>query len=313
MRDEGVHVVIGREALGRAVVKELLEREKKVRVIGVTNKHTGFPHEVEEVIYDVSRNNEAKAAFKGAEVVYQCSAPPYNKWSEVFPVLTNSIIEGVSHNNAKLVMGDNMYMYGDVSRTLNESLPYKATTKKGIVRANVAIEIMKAHQKGEVEAVIGRGSDFFGPYALKSTIGRVFPSVINGKRSTVIGDPDKFHTYTFIEDFGRALVILGESDKASGQIWHVPNAQTVTTRQFLTMAYEEAGYKPRVHTVGKGMLKLGGIFNADVKEVIELFYQFEKPFIVDNSKFVETFGDCSTPFVESLAKTVSWFKTNMDK
>lgn len=310
MRNEEVHVVIGRGPLGKAVVKELLRKRKRVRVIGVTNKHTGFPKEVEEVTYNVSIKDEAKAAFKGSTVVYQCSAPPYNKWSELFPILIRGIIEGVSYNNARLVMGDNMYMYGEVSGSLNESLPYKAITKKGMARATVAKEILKAYQKGQLEATIGRGSDFFGPHAFNSTIGRVFPNIAKGKKATVIGDPDQLHTYTFIEDFAKALVILGENSQSIGQIWHVPNAQTVTTRQFLTTAYEQAGYTPKIKSIGKNILRLGGLFSSNAKEVIELLYQFEKPFIVDHRKFVETFGNCSTPLKESLKKTVSWYRSH---
>src|SRR5699024_6760038 len=112
----------------------------------------------------------------------------------------------------KLIISDNMYMYGEVSGTLKESLPYKATTKKGAVRAEVSWRLLKAHQEGKIRVTIGKGSDFFGPHVLNSAIGRVFPNIIKGKTATVAGDPDKLHTYTFIEDFAKSLVILGEND-----------------------------------------------------------------------------------------------------
>lgn len=309
MKQKESHVVIGRGPLGKAVIKELLAKEKRVRVISATSRHSKFKENIEELTYDVSQKYQAREALQGANTVYQCAGPPYSKWAEQFPHLIEGVIEGARYNNARLVVGDNLYMYGEVSDPLKESFPYKATTKKGIVRAKAAKHLLDAHYRGGVEVSIGRGSDFFGPHVLNSTIGRVFPNIIKGKKATVIGDPDQPHTYTFIEDFGKALVILGENDEAFGQVWHVPNAKTLTTRQFLAMAFEESGYKPKINAMGKNTLKLGGLFNTNAKEVTELLYQFEKPFIVDDSKFIEAFGDCSTSLKDSLRRTVSWFKT----
>lgn len=305
---DDIHVVIGRGPLGKAVSKELLAKGKTVRMIGISPRQSALGKEIEECTYDVSQKNQAREALQGAKTVYQCSGPPYSKWTEKFPDLIEGVIEGTRYNNAKLVVGDNLYMYGDVSEPLKESLPYKTATKKGIVRAKVAKRLLNDHTQGEIEMTIGRGSDFFGPHVLHSSIGRVFPNIVKGKKAAVIGNPDQPHTYTFIEDFGKALVILGENKEALGQIWHVPNAQTITTRQFLNRAYEEAGYQPRIKPIGRNLLKIGGIFNSDAREMIELLYQFEKPFIVNNNKFVKVFGDCSTPFEESLKRTVSWFK-----
>jgi hypothetical protein len=37
-------------------------------------------------------------------------------------------------------------------------------------------------------------------------------------------------------------------------------------------------------------------------------YEFEKPYIVDHSKFVRAFGDHSTPQREAVKQTVAWYK-----
>lgn len=306
----GVHVVVGRGPLGKAVVDELLAKGNTVRVIGASAGHSAFADNdgVSEETYDVSQSDQAQTAFRRAAVVYQCAGPPYHLWTERFPDFIEGIIDGAQANHTKLVVGDNLYMYGEVPEPMTELLPYRATTKKGKVRAKAAERLLKAHEAGEVEVTIGRGSDFFGPHVLHSSIGRVFPQIVNGKKATVLGDPDQLHTYTFIADFAKALVILGENEEAFGDVWHVPNAQTITTREFLTEAYRAAGYPPRIKRLGKGMLQVGGLFNRDAKEVKELFYQFEKPFIVDDAKFVKHFGDCSTTFDKALAKTVAWFQ-----
>jgi hypothetical protein len=39
-----------------------------------------------------------------------------------------------------------------------------------------------------------------------------------------------------------------------------------------------------------------------------MMYQFERPFIVDSSKFVKAFGDISTPYPEALRRTIAWYR-----
>lgn len=83
---------------------------------------------------------------------------------------------------------------------------------------------------------------------------------MKGKACTVMGNPDKKHTYTFIDDFGKALVVLSQHEDAFGRAWHVPNDATVTTREFVETAYRLAGFPANIQTMGKTMLRIGGLF-----------------------------------------------------
>jgi hypothetical protein len=58
------------------------------------------------------------------------------------------------------------------------------------------------------------------------------------------------------------------------------------------------------------MLQSVGVFNPMVREVIEMLYEFEEPFIMDSSKFTQTFGDLSTPLPQAIQATVDWFRVN---
>jgi nucleoside-diphosphate-sugar epimerase len=187
---------------------------------------------VEIVAANVAEAGEAKRACHGAAVVYHCANPPYAKWRELHPPLMEAIIEGAAAASARLVFGDNLYAYGPVDGPITEGLPYRATGPNGRTRARIAEVLLRAHEAGRVRATVGRGSDFFGPHAHLSTVGdRIFARAIApGKPALVLGYPDVPHTVTYIEDFARALVTLGERDEALGQVWHVPNPETVTMR-----------------------------------------------------------------------------------
>ena len=125
-----------------------------------------------------------------------------------------------------------------------------------------------------------------------------------------MGNPDLPHTYTYMPDIGKALVILGEAEQALGQVWHIPSAATLTTRQFLQMVGEAIGKPVRVQTAPKFLLRLLSFFNADLREVSEMIYQFEEPFIVDGSKFTQTFGHQATPLPLAMQTTVAWWRQN---
>jgi nucleoside-diphosphate-sugar epimerase len=117
-------------------------------------------------------------------------------------------------------------------------------------------ELMEAHTSGRVRVAIGRASDFFGPRGLVSAAGeQVFGRAVEGKSAQVVGDPDQPHTYTFVPDIGKGLVILGEREEALGRAWHLPNPETVTTREFVEMIFEEVGEPARVQVAPKIVLR----------------------------------------------------------
>jgi nucleoside-diphosphate-sugar epimerase len=212
-----LHVVLGAGPLGLAVARHLASRGDRVRA-AARSKPAELPEGVEVVSADVAVEAEAKQACEGATVVYHCVNPPYAKWPDLHPPLMNAIIEGAAAAGAKLVFGDNLYASGPVDGPLTEDLPYLAEGPNGRVRAQIAEMLLRAHRSGRIRATIGRASDFFGPHAHQSAVGdRVFARVIAGKTAKVLGDPDLPHTVTYIEDFGRALVTLGEHDEALGR------------------------------------------------------------------------------------------------
>lgn len=246
----------------------------------------GPPTGVELVTADLADVSEAKRACDGADVVYHCANPPYAKWPELHPPLMRAVIEGASSTGARLVFGDNLYAYGPVDGPLTEDLPYQASGPNGRTRARIAKDLMTAHEQGRIRATIGRGSDFFGPYAYQSTVGdRVFARALAGKPASVLGDPDAPHTVTYIEDFARALVTLGVHDEALGAVWHVPNAEAVTMRRFVKMVFASVGNAPALRTAPRWGLALASLFNPTIRAVREQLYQSDRAWVVDSGRF----------------------------
>ncbi len=310
----GLHVIFGNGAIGRAIANELIHRKKQVRVVNRTGNMLNPPVGIELVAADLYHPGEVRSVTKDAVVVYQCAQPAYYEWPQKFPPLQASIIEGLTGGTAKLVLVENMYMYGDTNgKILKEDLPYAAQTRKGRTRAELSRAALEAHQQGKLRVTVGRASDYFGPWGTSSAMGdRVFPPLLKGKSAQVGGRLDVPHTYTYVPDFGKALVILGEKGEADGQAWHVPNDMpAITQGEFIRRFCEEAGVEPKISTMGKFMMSIGGLFIPEARESVEMMYEFEKPFVVDSSKFEKTFGMKATPLPVALRETAAWYKQNL--
>jgi nucleoside-diphosphate-sugar epimerase len=307
------HVIFGTGAIGRAIAEELVSRGESVRMVNRSGKMEEVPAGVEVVASDLYDQAKVRDVTRGAKVVYQSAQPEYHQWVEKFPPLQKSIIEGLTGSNVKLVLVENVYMYGKMNgKALAEDLPYSAHTRKGKVRGELSNAAFAAHKEGRVRVTSARGGNFFGPWGLDSTMGeRTFYPLLHGKPAQLMGRADLPHTHTYVKDFGKALVILGEHDEADGQAWHVPNDRPEMTQAELVRLFaEEADVEPKFNTMGKLMLSLGGLFIPAAKETVEMMYEFDQPFVIDSRKFETTFDMKATPIREAIRETVAWYKSH---
>jgi nucleoside-diphosphate-sugar epimerase len=305
------HVIFGTGPMGTNIALELAARGKheQIRMINRSGKApVELPATIEVIAGNAYDPGFARAAAVGAEVVYQCAQPAYHEWEEKFPRLQAAIVEGAASNQAKLIVVENTYMYGRPSHgSLTEDLPYRPHTRKGKVRAAMSQSLLDAHRSGKVRVAMGRGSNFFGPYdPLYGDM--IFKPALAGKGVSGFGSLDVPHTWTYVPDFARALVTLGEREDALGEAWHVPNSLAVTQRQLLTMVFEAAGQQPKIGLVNKLMMRLAGLFNKSAYEMVEMMYEFEEPFIVDSSKIERAFGLHATSLRDAVNETVAWFR-----
>jgi nucleoside-diphosphate-sugar epimerase len=304
-----VNVIFGTGPLGLAVARSLASSGDQVRLVNRSGK-ADAPKGVQVVAADATDPAASRRACEGAEVVYHCATGAYGRWAEFLPPLMNGIIEGAAAANARLVYGDNLYGYGPVDGPLREDLPYRPIGPSTRARAEVATTLMNAHAAGKVRATIGRASDFYGPHVHQSKAGDlIFARALAGKPAQVVGDPDEPHTYSFIDDFAAGLVTLAQRDEALGQVWHIPNAETVTTRRFVEMVFAQAGRPARIRPAPKIAITLFALFSPSMAAVKETLYQSELPWVVDDSKFVRVFGGRPTPHERAIEQTLAWFKS----
>jgi nucleoside-diphosphate-sugar epimerase len=288
---------------------ELLRLGKRVRMVNRRGK-ADVPAGVEVVAADAYDLLSAKAAVQGAAVVYQSAQPAYHEWVEKFPALQGNILEAAASVGAKLIVTDNLYMYGDPQgQTITEALPYRAHTRKGKVRQAMAEAVMAAHQSGKVRAAIGRASDFWGPRDMVQGEQLFYPALA-GKTVNLIGDVNQPHSFTYVKDFGTALATLGTREEALGQAWIAPTSAPITFTALVKLVEKAIGQPVKYRVGGRVILSVMGLFNKNAGEIVEMLYEFEQPFVVSSRKFEEAFGIRPTPLEQAVAESVAWFRAN---
>jgi nucleoside-diphosphate-sugar epimerase len=309
---EDLHVVVGASGgIGGALVRELARRGRRVRAVNQRGD-APVPAGVERLAADVAIPDAAKAAAAGAAVVYHCAQPPYTDWPAAFPPLTEAIADGAAAAGAKLILADNLYRYGPHDGPLTEDLPAAATGPKGRVRAEMADRLLASHREGRLRVAIGRASNYYGPGGRNSVTGdRLFRAAVAGRTVRWVGRLDQPHTLSYLEDVAAGLATLGEQDRADGQAWHLPAADPLTGRQFLELVVAASGGRSRIATSSAAMTRLAGVFVPFIREVGEVLYEFQAPYLVDWSKFERAFGPVTPiPHADAVARTVTWFRND---
>lgn len=274
--------------------------------------------EAEHIAADATNTEALVKACEGASVIYHCVGLEYSftVWADIFPQTVGNCIRAAELNKALCVHADNLYCYDPlvVAKTshITTDLEYtkadhEGRYKKPFLRAQLCEMFANAEKEGRCRTVIIGASDFYGPMVMNSHLGKLFfPRLLSGKSAQFLLEADTLHSYTYIDDFSRALMVGAFNESAWGHAWHVPNADAVTTRQ---MAQIAAGENATVSVMPRYLQSLIALFMPVLKEVAEMRYLFDSDCVVD-SNFAEKFPEFGQPtsLEDGLRETIAWYK-----
>ncbi|MEV0805077.1 NAD-dependent epimerase/dehydratase family protein [Micromonospora sp. NPDC050200] len=298
-----LHVIVGSGPVGTATARLLAERGERVRV--VTRRGAGPEHPaVERVAADAADADRLTALTEGADALYNCANPAYHRWPIDWPPLAGALLTAAERTGAVLATVSNLYGYGPVDGPMTEQTLLAATGAKGRVRNKMWAEALAAHRAGRARVTEVRGSDYLGAGAMSLPM-MVLPRVLAGQRVFLPVDWDAPHTWTYIPDVARTLVVAATDARAWGRAWHVPSAPAAPMRELATRAAALAGAPaPKLTRMPYPVLWLGGLVNPFVRELRETAYQFDRPFLMDSAA-AATLGVEPTPLDRSLKETVA--------
>ncbi|MBP1134408.1 nucleoside-diphosphate-sugar epimerase [Arthrobacter sp. PvP023] len=303
-----LYVVTGAGPVGWTVAEQLASQGKRVRVL--TRSGSGPDHAlIERMSLDVSNPALLGGAFAGASAVFHCihgSAYTAAAWMRELPAAEETVLAAAGEAGAVVVFPESLYSYSRPGEVMAEDSPREAQGGKRGVRT----ALLKARAASPTNTVSVVAGDFFGPRVRTSHAGeRIVPAVLAGKRLLVIGSADQPHAFTYVPDLAAAMIRTAQTPSLWNRVWHAPTGPAVTQRQ-LAAAFAEAGGAPapKMGAVPGWLLRAMGRFSSDTRELAEMLYQFERPFVMDSRVSEAGLGLHPTPLPEAAAATVAWWR-----
>lgn len=309
--EKELHVLFGGGQVGQPLARILLGRGLRVRI--VKRSAAVVPEGAELVQGDAKDLEFCVEAARGASTIYHLMNPPYyaHIWAELLPRYMENLIAAAGRNGARFVVLDTVYMLGRPDgKPLDEDTTSRPCSRKGEVRARVSERMWEAHRCGDVRVTTGRASDFYGPGGTLTHLGDEFwRPVIAGKRGRVLVNPDAIHTYHYIPDVAAGLATLGlADDEAYGRPWMLPCAPAESLRALVARFSRALGREIRLMTIPRTVMKILALVVPFLREVDEMSYQWEEPFVIDDRRFREHFRQVPEDVERAAADTVRWAK-----
>ncbi len=307
-----LHVVTGAGPVGSTIAQQLADQGHPVRLL--TRSGSGPEHAlIERVKVDVSQPDALAEQFAGATAVYHCihgSAYRASAWRAELPAAEQAVLAAAGAAGAVVVFPESLYAYGAVDGPMTEDLPRNATRGKLGIRA----ELLRARAASSTPNVSVAASDFYGPRVKTSHAGeRLVPSLLAGKRVALIGSLNQPHSFTYVPDLARAMIMAAQTPSLWGRVLHAPTAPAVTQRELAeALALAAGAPAPRLWALPAWVLKAAGLFLVDMRELAETSYQFSKPFVLDSTHSEELLGLSATPMDVAAKETVDWWQSELN-
>ncbi len=271
---------------------------------------------VESTVADLNFIEQVNNVIENDSIVYLLIGLPYDVtiWRAQWPKVIHNTVEACKNKNAKLIFFDNVYMYGRVIGKMDEDTQVNPCSKKGEIRAKIAEYLISEIKQKNITALIARSADFYGPYALNTSIPdiMVFNNLAKGRKAQWLVNANVKHSFTFTLDCSKSLYLLAKNENAFNQIWHLPTANpALTGKEFIELA---AGYfkvKPEYTVLTKLIVKFAGLFNKSIKEVYEMLYQNEYEYEFNSSKFENYFNFKPTSYQTGIQQTIQFVKESV--
>jgi len=303
------HTILGAGgSIGNALTYELLKTNDPIRLVSRSN--FSIPG-TESFKADITSYEETLNSIKDSDVVYLCAGLQYDVkvWTELWPKIMQNAIDACKSVGTKFIFFDNVYMYGKVTGKMIEATPYNPCSKKGEIRAKIATLLEDEIKKKNINAIIARAADLYGPYANRSSMPYilVFDKFMHNKSAQWMADVHKTHSFSHTTDCANGLLLLAQKEESFNQIWHLPTYNPAPDgKTFIEMVAKEMGVAPKYMVLKKWMVKMGGLFDHTVSELYEMLYQNELDYYFDSSKFNDFFSYSPRTYSEGIHETVEF-------
>jgi len=304
------HTILGAGgSVGNALTYQLLKTNEDIRLVS----RSGFAIPgTKSYKADLLSYSETLASVRESDIVYLCAGLPYDSsiWKDQWPRIMKNTIDACKDVNAKLIFFDNVYMYGKVSGKMIETTAFNPCSKKGEVRAKVAMMLETEIANNNINSIIARSADLYGPHAAKTSILYILAieRLMKGKGAQWLLDVETLHSFTYTNDCANGMILLSKCDECYNKTWHLPTYNPLDGETLIHMIAKDLGRDPDYTVLNRWMLWASGLFNKTVAESYEMLYQSEYNYYFDSTKFNRFFDYKPKSYFEGIRDTVEFYK-----
>ncbi|UQD55392.1 NAD-dependent epimerase/dehydratase family protein [Flavobacterium sp. K5-23] len=303
-----MQVILGANGIiGEELAKELRANyTNEVKLVGRNPQKVN----VDDILFkgDLLNIEDVIKALENAEIAYLTVGLPYKSdvWIRDWPIIMQNVIVGCKANNCKLVYFDNTYAYPQDSEIQNENTPLNSIGKKGNAKKIAAEILLNAIKEKDINAVICRAPEFYGPGKTKGiTNTLIFEKLKAGKKPKVFLKDDVLRTLIYTPDASKAMALIGNTLETYGQTWHLPcDDNRLTYKGILDEISAQLGRIIKYDVLNAYLLKVGSLFNANIRETQELLPRYAIDNIFDSSKFKKRFPDFKVTSYQEGIRTI---------
>jgi len=298
-------------AIGQSIARALAAQGRSYRVVGRSEaglrKAFGADPLAEIVTWNPDVPASVQAAAAGIDTLIYLVGVNYWQF-ELHPQLMRKTLDGaIAAGVRNFILIGTVYPYGR-ARTMpvSEDHPREPHTFKGRMRKAQENILLQAHAQGRINATVLRLPDFYGPGVEASLLHRAAVAAVKGGTADLIGPIDRPHEFVFVPDVGPVVARLLDAPAAFGHVWHLAGAGVTTQRALVDEMERQVGHKVAVRVAGKTMLRVLGLFNRMIREMVEMHYLLTDPLIMDDTALQRLLGPITkTPYAEGIRQTLA--------
>jgi nucleoside-diphosphate-sugar epimerase len=297
-------------AIGGSIASALRAAGRRYRVVGRSRKPLEAQYQRDPLAEIETWNPDdpasVRAACRGADCIVYLVGVDYWKF-ELHPKLMKQALEAaIAEGVPRLLLIGTVYPYGRPrAPRVTEDHPREPHTFKGRMRKTQEDLLLEADAAGRIEACVLRLPDFYGPGVEKSFLHGAIVAAVEGGTANMIGPLDKPHEFVFVPDVGPVVLKLVDEPAAFGHVWHLAGFSATTQQALVDEIGRQTGRALKVRMAGKTMLRIIGLFNPMMREMVEMHYLLTDPVIMDDSRLRRLIGPIAkTSYEEGLRRTL---------
>lgn len=299
----GTVLILGANGrFGRAATRAFSAAGWQVRAATRSGQGPTGPR-ITPVVCDVMQVAAVQQAARGADVIVHAVNPGYQHWARLMPTQTENIIAAGLASGVTVMIPGNVYIFGENAPEIySEDLPCAPTTRKGALRVAEQSAFEQAAAQG-LQTVILRGGDFIEGTKTGSWFENHIVNKAQQGRFTYPGRMDVVHAWAYLPDMARAMVLLAQKRTELPCFARYGfEGFSLTGEQLRTAVAAAVGKPLKPATIPWPLLRVIGVVNPVLREVIEMRYLWDTPHRIDGTALRAALPDfVPTPLSEAMA------------